>query len=503
MGRKQKLELTWIGKEKRERLEPRVLIENEAMGYAASAPDGSLGLRENVLIRGDNLLALKALEAEYVGKVKCIYIDPPYNTGDAFVHYNDGVEHSLWMSLIRDRLEILRRLLHPEGAIFVNIDFNEVHYLKVLMDEVFGRENFQREIIWRIGWLSGFKTRANNFIRNHDTVLFYSKDYEKFEFRKQYIPRKEFPPRYNDQQVKELKKKLSDFGLSSKHQEEFIVEMQEIGLPERYPIEDTWNSSPYDRLNSIAVVSFSGESVSKMLGVEELKGQKSEALIRRIYESVTKPGDLVLDSFAGTGTAGAVAQKMRRRWIMIEIHDHADTHIVPRLRKVIDGNDESGITKLYDWQGGGGYRYFRLAPSLLEKDQWGQLVISKDYKPEMLAEAVCKLMGFTYAPSQDHFWRHGHSTEADFIYVTTQRLTHDALRRLSHEVGEGRSLLVCCRAHDPNTFDNLTLRKIPQAVMTKCEWGRDDYSLNIQEAPSEPITAADLDDGDDSVEAAE
>ena len=211
----------------------------------------------------------------------------------------------------------------------------------------------------------------------------------------------------------------------------------------------------------------------------------------------------MFDSFAGSGTTGAVAHKMGRRWIMVELGDHADTHIVPRLNKVIDGADPGGVTEAVDWQGGGGYRYFRLAPSLLERDRWGQHVISKAFKPEMLAEAVCKLMGFTYAPSQDRFWQHGHSTEADFIYVTTQRLTHDALRKISHEVGPNRSLLICCRAHEQNRFDNLTVRKIPQAVLDKCEWGRDDYSLNIQDAPPEPITRADLDEGDDTVEAAE
>lgn len=163
MARKQKLELTWIGKDERPKLEPRVLIEDESMGHAAPAPDGSPGLRDNVLIKGDNLLALKALEADYAGKIKCIYIDPPYNTGEAFVHYDDGTEHSIWLRLMRDRLQILRIMLTPDGSIFVNIDFNKFHYLKILVDEVFGRNNFQREIIWRIGWLSGFKTKEKNF----------------------------------------------------------------------------------------------------------------------------------------------------------------------------------------------------------------------------------------------------------------------------------------------------------------------------------------------------
>ena len=230
---------------------------------------------------------------------------------------------------------------------------------------------------------------------------------------------------------------------------------------------------------------------------------KPETLIQRILTLATSPGDLVLDSFAGSGTTGAVAHKMGRRWIMVELGDHADTHIVPRLNKVIDGEDPGGVTEATGWEGGGGYRYFRLAPSLLQKDKWGQYVISPGFKPEMLAEAVCKLMGFTYAPSQERFWQHGHSTETDFIYVTTQRLTHDALRKLSHEVGPNRTLLVCCRAHEENRFDNLTVRKIPQAVLHKAEWGRDDYSLNIQDAPPEPITEDDLDEDEGTVEAAE
>src|SRR5690606_28572407 len=140
------------------------------------------------------------------------------------------------------------------------------------------------------------------------------------------------------------------------------------GLPERYPLEDTWNSSIYDKLNSIAVVSFSGESVSKMLGVEELKGQKSEALIRRIMQSSTKPGDLVLDSFAGTGTTGAVAHKMNRRWIVIERGNHAITHVVPRLKLVIDGQEQSGISKVEGWKGGGGFRFYKLGAPVFDEN---------------------------------------------------------------------------------------------------------------------------------------
>lgn len=486
MTGKQKLELTWIGKDRRPRLEPRILIEDRSMSYHAAVRRTKDDIFDNVLIKGDNLLALKALEASYAGKVKCIFIDPPYNTGSAFGLYDDGLEHSIWLSLMRDRLEILRNLLRPDGAIFVSIDFNEAHYLKVLMDEVFGRSNFQREIIWRIGWLSGYKTMANNFIRNHDTVLFYSRDSEKVDFKKQYIERRDFSPRFSSANLKELSSKLQDAGLSRSDADEFLKVASEIGLPERYPLEDTWNCSIYDRLNSIAVVSFSGESVSKMLGVEELKGQKSEALLQRIISSVTDPGDIVLDTFAGTGTTGAVAHKMGRRWIMAEIGDHADTHIVPRLKKVIDNEDASGVTKMTGWQGGGGFRYFRLAPSLMEKDQFGNWIISKAYNAEMLAEAMCVHFGFTYDPSPEHYWMHGRSSETDFIYVTTNSLTHEQLRAICDEVGTERTLLICCKAFQStnvDAFKNLTVRKIPGAVLDRCEWGKDDYSLKIANLP--------------------
>ncbi|KAF1689565.1 site-specific DNA-methyltransferase [Pseudoxanthomonas koreensis] len=320
----------------------------------------------NMLIQGENLEALKALLPYYAGQVKCIFIDPPYNTKSAFELYDDNLEHAKWLSMMYPRLELLRELLAEDGSIYATIDFNEAHYLKVLMDEVFGRKNFQREIIWRIGWLSGYKTMAKNYIRNHDTILYYSKNAEKTYFQKEYIERKDFAERFSDAAYKALLSRLTDLGVSKKEASEFMDAAQVEGLPERYPLEDTWNSSIYDKLNSIAVVSFSGESVSKMLGVEELKGQKSEALIRRILRSSTRPGDLVLDSFAGTGTTGAVAHKMKRRWIMIERGDHATTHVAPRLKLVIDGQEQSGITKAEDWQGGGGFRFYRLGPKVFD-----------------------------------------------------------------------------------------------------------------------------------------
>jgi len=215
------------------------------------------------------------------------------------------------------------------------------------------------------------------------------------------------------------------------------------------------------------------------------KGKKPEKLIRRCLELTTNPGDLVLDSFAGSGTTGAVAHKMGRRWIMIELGEHCHTHIIPRLKKVIDGEDKGGITEAVGWKGGGGFRYYRLAPSLLQKDKRDNWIINKEYKPEMLAEAVCKLEGFDYDPSDSIYWMHGHSTEHDYIYVTTQILSREQLQLISDEVGDDRTLLIMCAAFKGNAddFKNLTIKKIPNTILSKCEWGHDDYSLQIENLP--------------------
>jgi adenine-specific DNA-methyltransferase len=212
---------------------------------------------------------------------------------------------------------------------------------------------------------------------------------------------------------------------------------------------------------------------------------KPERLLHKILNISTNFGDLVLDSFAGSGTTGAVAHKMGRRWIMVELGEHCHTHIIPRLKKVIDGEDAGGVTEAVGWQGGGGFRYFKIAPSLLEIDRYGREVISKAYNAAMLAEALCKLEGFTYAPSESVYWQHGSSTERDFIYVTTQTFNQDQLSHLSDEVGPDRSLLVLCSAFrgNPGVFSNLTIKKIPNHIKNRCEWGHDDYSLNVENLP--------------------
>ena len=317
-------------------------------------------IKDNLIIKGNNLLALASFKKEFAGKVKLIYIDPPYNTGNDGFKYNDSFNHSSWLVFMKNRLEIAKQLLANDGSIYVNIDYNEVHYLKILMDEVFGRNNFQREIIWRIGWLSGYKTIAKNYIRNHDTILFYTKDPNDFVFNKAYNTKKDFTERFNADNKKEILEKLEQLKLNKKEREDFLTYVSEVGLPDKYPLEDTWNSSVYDKLNSIAVVSYSGEKVSKMLGVDEIKGQKSEKLLQRIIEVSTNEGDIVLDYHIGTGTTCAVAHKINRQYIGIEQMEYIENTAIARLKEVIKG-EGVGISKDVDWKGGGDFVYMELA----------------------------------------------------------------------------------------------------------------------------------------------
>jgi adenine-specific DNA-methyltransferase len=540
---KQKLELTWIGKENRPQLEPRILLEDPSKSYHAAQRVSDKDIFDNRLIFGDNLLALKALEAEFTGKVKCVFIDPPYNTGSAFTHYDDGIEHSLWLSLMRDRLEIIQRLLSEDGSLWITIDDNEAHYLKVLCDEVFGRVSFVANFIWQKSYGGGSKARW--FVGLHEHVLCYAKDVTKF-------PDMWLPP--DPEAVKKYYKYTdAKIGIRGPYRLQPLATTSMDNRPNlRYPIttprgsevwpEKQWQWSKERVEQALAdeeivfterrgkitvsykqylrdadgeerrrkpVTIISGfytqhgtyESM-QLFGLEnKFQFPKPEGLICTILESCTQTGDLVLDSFAGSGTTGAVAHKMGRRWIMVELGEHCHTHIIPRLKKVIDGEDAGGITKAVDWKGGGGFRYYRLAPSLLEKDQWGNWVINRDYNATMLAEALCKLEGFTYAPSDSVYWQHGHSTERDFIYVTTARLTQVQLQQLNDEVGRDRTLLVLCTAFHAraDAFENLTVKKIPKQVLARCEWGHDDYSLqveNLPEAPREPGQQGLFDDGD-------
>lgn len=307
-------------------------VFSNAKRYAKDGVEENITFDENdnLIIKGNNLLVITSLLKRYEGKIKLIYIDPPYNTGSDTFGYNDKFNRSSWLVFLKNRLEIAKKLLSNDGAIYMQLDYHQVHYAKVLMDEIFGEDNFQREIIWRIGWLSGYKTIEKNWIRNHDTILFYSKNNDALSFNKYYIPRDEF---------KDIAR----------------------GNAERYPIEDVWNGNEYDDLNSIAIVSFAGETVSKLLDPnDEVKGQKSEKLIERIIRAHTNENDIVLDFFGGTGTTAAVAHKMKRRYIVCEQLDKHIDIILRRINKVIAG-EQSGISKRNNWQGGGSFVYCELA----------------------------------------------------------------------------------------------------------------------------------------------
>jgi adenine-specific DNA-methyltransferase len=521
MSNKQKLELTWIGKDVRPKLEPRILLGDPEKSYHAKHRLTSADFFDNQLIFGDNLLALKALEQEYTGKVKCVFIDPPYNTGSAFTHYDDGVEHSIWLSLMRDRLEIIRQLMSADGSLWITIDDNEAHYLKVICDEIFGRANFVANIVWQKRTSRENRAAIGSA---HDHLLLYAKSGAlKWKDARNALPSNEdgFANPDGDRRGPWRSIPFSAQGFRPNQMYDIIAPSGAVLAPPKgrcwaatepvfkQHVADDRVYFPNNGTGRPRIKQFLGEqgglvpmtwwdastfgdnetSKKEILALfpdsEPFGTPKPEELLRGVIHIATNPGDLVLDSFAGSGTTGAVAHKMGRRWIMIELGEHCHTHIIPRLKKVIDGEDQGGISKAVNWQGGGGFRYYRLAPSLLQQDRWGQWIINKDYNAEMLAAAICKLEGFTYAPSDAHYWQHGKSTENDFIYVTTQSLTPEQLQALSDEVGEGRSLLVCCSAFrgDANRYPNLTAKKIPKMVLSRCEWGHDDYSLNVENLP--------------------
>ncbi len=521
--RKPKLELTWIGKENRPKLEPRILLEETEKSYHAAKRVTENDCFDNQLIFGDNLLALKALEQEYAGKVKCVFIDPPYNTGSAFTHYDDGLEHSLWLSLMRDRLEIIRTLMSDDGSLWITIDDNEAHYLKVLCDEIFGRPSFVNSFAWEKD-----KGRRNDtdISSAHDHILLYVKNRPVWKKIRNPLPRTEAQvARYknpdNDPRGPWLQ---GDNGTAKSGSEaaRFPIELPSgrVVIPPkgnywRFSIENFEKSKLENRVHfgkggdSLPVIkrylsevkdgvvprswwpaedagsnqSAKRDHLRKLLpDIEPFATPKPEQLLKLVLHIATNRGDLVLDSFAGSGTTAAVAHKMGRRWITIELENSCHTHIIPRLQKVIDGEDPGGISKSVNWRGGGGFRYYKLAPSLILEDRWGRPIINPEYNAAMLAEAMCKHMGYTYAPSETEFWNQGYSTERDFIYATTQALSLEQLRMISTELGAERSLMLCCRAHRtvPKEITNLTIKKIPQAVLDRCEWGRDDYSLDVK-----------------------
>ena len=514
-----KLELTWLGKEDEIKIEPRILIEDKEKSNCKNDFD-----TENMIIHGDNLLALKALEQKYSGKVKCIYIDPPYNTGSAFEHYDDNLEHSTWLSLMKPRLEILRNLLSNDGSIWISIDADESHYLKVLCDEVFGRKNFIDEVVWQRSYspINLKKTLS----RCHDNILVYAKDNSiNFELNK--LPRTEAAnKRYkNPDNDPRGVWKTGDMSVGPRIESNVYKVITPSGR-EVYPPEGrSWvfNEDRFKEMlvdnriwfgrdgnNVPSVKRFLSETKQGIValtmwfreevgdsqeGKREVKAinsdsvfstPKQERLIERILSLGSKEGDLILDSFLGSGTTAAVAHKMGRKYIGIEMGDHAYTHCKLRLDKVIDGSDQGGISKSVDWQGGGAYKFYELAPSLINKDGFDEYVINKEYDADMLASAVALHEGSTYAPDSEIFWKQSKGNESSYLFVTTRHLNQSYLDSIKSTMEDGEYLIIACKSFEnglDRIYPNITIKKIPQMLLSRCEFDKDNYNLNIVNPP--------------------
>ena len=555
-----KLELTWVGKYEDKAIEPRILLEDVSKSYGDPSS-------ENMLIHGDNLIALQALQQDFAGRVKCIYIDPPYNTGIAFDYYDDGVEHSIWLNLMRQRLVLLRELLSEEGSIWIQIDDEEQAYLKVLCDEIFGRVNFVNMISVNMKNIAGASGGGEDkrIKKNCEYILIYAKDYYRLDM---------FKGAYDYEEIGALVERYREEGISWKYSSALVNPgekiyvgstvdgtgdeikifkrvgfeiksvnqlMQEDGISER----DAYNKyAKYffvsqmpqssirprvmDKVNeigrdselySIEYVPKTGRNKGKLYeqfykgknfrlfawlrdvseeidgslykktlqgtywnyvsgtknltkegSVEFPNGKKPESLVSRVFDMASDEGDIVLDSFLGSGTSAAVAHKMNRTWIGIEMGDHAYSHCKARLDRVINGEDSGGITKDYNWQGGGGYHFYELAPSLLVKnDKLPIYQINPSYTFEMLCEAICKIEGFRYKP-QDVF--HGHSSEKRFIHITTEFINAGYIKSLSARLAEGQSLLIYGTKIQSDMVlpDNIEVKKIPKDLLEKCDF---------------------------------
>jgi adenine-specific DNA-methyltransferase len=519
MNNKQKLELTWIGKDKKPKLEPRILIEDPEKSYGEKS--------ENMLIYGDNLLALKSLEHDFAGKIKCVYIDPPYNTGSAFEHYDDSIEHSLWLTLIRDRLRILRNLLSDDGSIWINLDDNEAHYAKVICDEIFGRNNFLCDIAWEKRYSPPPDTKDFGYI--HDHILCYRKSPA---FNRNLLPLTEeqggryknpdndprgpwkamdytcrytaierpnlYYPIIQPKTGKEIWPKRTRVWAMSREVHEKNVREERIwwgkngrnSVPalKNFLSEISQGMMPMSLWkHSLAGHNQDAKKESLALFPDSpFSTPKPEKLLHTILYIATNKGDLVLDSFAGSGTTGAVAHKMGRKWIIVELGEHCDSYCLPRLKKVCDGTDRGGISNIVDWKGGGGFKYYYLASSLLQIDQRGNWIINKQYNAIQLAAAMAKHEGFRFEPDKTYYWKQGKSTEKDFIFTTTYFVSVKLVDTIYSEMKNDESLLICCTSFSraADKYPNITIKKIPKMLLGRCEFGKEDYSLNIVNVPT-------------------
>lgn len=558
-----KLELTWFGKDEPMHIEPRLLIENAELSNTAADPN-----TENILIHGDNLLALKALEPMYARQIKCIYIDPPFNTGQAFEHYDDNLEHSIWLNLMYERFKLLYRLLEANGMFWIHLDDVEVHYCKVVLDEIFSRHNFVSHITYERSAVAGLG-QGGYLVNTTEHILLYKKgvlpdkvnlSYEELGFNiikryNRYVADfgerklvREFTAKSNGEIVRvyehtgvvietislrDVKNReaeiRSDFaahidtlfrGNRVQKENEFqndIIDSLEKGkfysvdyIPSRGKNKDEETTLYYSNCELLSWLKDTTTLENGMLtksqkmttlwkhgeipkadianegGVYFPRSKKPEQLLRRIIEMSTEPGDFILDSFLGSGTTAAVAHKMGRRWIGVEMGDHAYTHCKARMDNVIASSDSLGITKSESWKGGGGYRFYELAPSLINEDPFGEYVINPDYDADMLAAAVALHEGFTYQPNADMFWKQSVGNEKSYLFVTTRHLNSTFLDSIRDSMEDDEYLIIACRSFESGldkAYDHITLKKIPQMLLSRCEFGKTDYNLNIVHPP--------------------
>jgi adenine-specific DNA-methyltransferase len=557
-----KLELTWVGKNEKTNIEPRILVENKELSNIKNDIN-----TENMLIHGDNLLALKALEKEFTGKIKCIYIDPPYNTGSAFEQYNDNLEHSIWLNLMKLRIEILNKLLTKDGIIWISIDDDENAYLKILCDEIFGRNNF----IANLPTIMNLKGNQDEFgfAGTHEYTLVYAKNknlcninkfeideeeilkdwmqderglykrgatlkatgeesrredrpfmfypilfkdniittIKKEEYLKLYnIDKKEFNdlllnelvkkyesegyivilPKYNENEYGRWRWGFSEENIAKLETEVICIKSRNgysLYKKQRPELNDIPTKKPKSLLYKPEYSSGNGtEQIKKIFGYNAFPYPKPEQLISDFIYMSTNENDYVLDSFLGSGTTCAVAQKMNRKWIGIEMGEHCYTHCKFRIDKVIEGKDYGGITKAVNWQGGGGYKFYELAPTLINIDSFGEPVINKEYNAEMLASAVALHEGFKYNPSNEKFWKQSIGNENSYLYVTTKFVNRNDLDKIKEEMDDTEYLVIACTSYDKEIdrlYKNIKIKKIPEMLLSKCEFGKDNYNLNI------------------------
>ena len=519
----QKLELTWIGKnDNMDNIEPRILLHDRSKDYGDEKS-------ENMLIHGDNLLALKALAQMYAGKIKCIYIDPPYNTHSAFEHYDDNLEHSKWLNLMYPRLLCLKYLLKEDGIIWISLDDNEAHYLKVLADEVFGRKNFIADVAWEKS--DSPRMDAKLFSTRYDHTLTYAKNIDVVKINR--LKNTEIPAHYNKvtpDGKRYYLKPLRYMGTADAREDRpnLYYPIQAPDGSQVYPkrtdgSDGRWRWSEdkvtknkdfiewvrgrngwtvYYRIFADTEATRPPETLwyfqdagSNRIAKAEIKAlfndakafdtPKPEKLIKLILEISTDEGDYVLDSFLGSGTTVAVAHKMKRKYIGIELGEQVYTLCKPRLDMVING-EQGGISRDINWSGGGGYKFFELAPSLIKKDIHGMPIFSEKYNPEMLVAAVAKINGYQYSPNKTMFWKQGCSQDNCYIYVTTQYLTAERLDDIVNDLAPLERLLICTPAFDVGLnrrYNNIDVKKIPQTILDKCKFGVHDYNLNIINPP--------------------